>query len=330
MVPSDAINPPFDLTYLDSDWKRATLWMAFLEPKTQQDAIRYIYHGETKGVSENWIIAAKRELLEREYIIKTDQEERNSIYSANTEPIINSLLSQVNQMRRKPDNDEMQIDCTKKVLDSQWFRSFFSYTAVTSPILMSDGQVYRPFDSLYKSSPSKINLKLEIRDLTHRLFSFLWDIGYYSHNIRWLLLETHVKPKGNLWSDKDVSRKLMRSPDFDSYLTANYSEVPDIFPEVYCRAIRRSEGRWYHRSNVPIMLYHNLLTTRAGCLIPTGVSEYLRGLPYRTERGYQADAGLINKLFDREYKNHPEDYQENLCIEKYLTGIEMIQKQRYE
>lgn len=325
----DTPDTPFDLTYLNSDWKRATLWMAFLEPKTQQDAIRYIYHGQTKGVPENWIIAAKRELLEREFIIKTDQEDRNSIYSANTEPIIRSILSHVTYVRRRSENVPGQTDCIRKVLDSQCFRGFFSYGAMTSPLLMSDKQVYGPFDSLYKPSPQNKSLKLEIRNLTERLFAFLWDIGYYSHNIRWLLLATTEGRKGGMWSDEDASRDLLLHPDFDSYLAEKYSEIPDIFPEVYCRAIRKSEGRWYHQS-IPIMLYHNLLTTRAGCLIPMGVSEYLRGLPHERKRENHADAGLISKLFDTSYHDDPEQYRDFRCLNRYLTAIEATSKQREE
>ncbi|ABD40471.1 hypothetical protein Mhun_0718 [Methanospirillum hungatei JF-1] len=83
----------FNISNLDEDWKLATVYAAFISPKTPQQALKLIYHGATTGVSENWVINTRRKLIEMGYITKVDDEDSNTLYKSDMGPIANLILS---------------------------------------------------------------------------------------------------------------------------------------------------------------------------------------------------------------------------------------------
>jgi len=128
-----------------------------------------------------WIIDTMKELMDWGYLVSTDNRFRNSIMKSSIDPIINLLVATESEGISNPEIRE----AARLVLDSDWFRNFFSYSFLQDPITYRDATIYEPYRNLSKENPS--GSQLEIKNLKNRLFQLMNEIGYYSHNIRLLL-----------------------------------------------------------------------------------------------------------------------------------------------
>jgi hypothetical protein len=76
-----------------------------------------------------WIIDTMKELMDRGYLVSTDKMFRNSIMKSSIDPIINSLVATESEGISNPEIRE----AARLVLDSDWFRNFFSYSFLQGP-----------------------------------------------------------------------------------------------------------------------------------------------------------------------------------------------------
>jgi len=288
-----------DLEYLDTDWKLATVYTAFLYPKSQQDAIRLIYKS-SKRIGDktldirnpaNWIIDTREKLMERGYLIRTDNKLKNSIIKADIEPIVQSLIAAGMDGGR---DHEVQ-EGVRLVLDSDWFRNFFSDEFLNNPITYRNGTVYEPYHDIVKENPSWSHLMID--DLKNRLFQLLSEIGYYSNNMRWVLLE-EIDPDTNTFyynKNDPLLEGLLTLQRFDSVIEKYRDLIPSPFIKDYSFCI---EKKHLHHSYdfFPERLIKRLLNDYGGLLMPMTVSIFLSRCPYKSEIR-RLDFGYIYKEF---------------------------------
>ena len=181
------LDEKYSISYLDSDWKLATIYTAFLIPKSQQEAIRLIYGIRTTPGKRapvihqpvQWISDTREMLMENGLLHCKDQRLRGTQIGASIEPIVQSLIDAGAQ----DSTDPVVLDGVRIILNSSWFRNFFSFDNLHSPISYQNGKVYEPYQNLVKQNPP--GKTLEIINLQNRMFQLLSEIGYYSHNIRY-------------------------------------------------------------------------------------------------------------------------------------------------
>jgi hypothetical protein len=298
-----------DLEYLDTDWKLATVYTAFLHQKTQQNAIRLIYKRSKKRDEKildiknpaNWIINARKELMDEGYLIKTDNKLRDSVIKADIEPIIQSLIAADVIHRQGPEVQEG----VRLVLDSDWFRNFFSDGFLNNPITYRNGTIYEPYREITKQNPSWSHLK--IIDLKNRLFQLLSEIGYYSHNIRWVLYNVDEYIGGTSFSLRDdaLLKELLTSRNFDSMLKNNSNRVPPSFIKIYYSCIENTQNI---DDIYPERLFNELLNRYAGLFIPIPVSTLMEDCPYKSSVKRMTTAYFLKNFFgiwDRDKRNNP-------------------------
>ena len=230
------------IAYLDTDWKLATVYIAFMEPKTQQDAVRFIYgrrkvegrHAPVIKQPVKWITEARETLMADGFLVRTDNKLRGSIIKADISPILRSLQEAGAEDSHKPD----VMKGAKMVLDSPWFRFFFSYTAIHTPMTYADGAIYEPYQNLIKIVNEEKNMKkLEIKDLQNRMFQLLSEIGYYSHNFRDLMRsEKRSVLKNN--DKRSILPNLIHEPGFLSFLENCDEEIPILFKEALIETVK--------------------------------------------------------------------------------------------
>jgi len=245
VIPDTAVEP-VNLEFLEGDLKLATVYTAFLQPKSQQDAIRLIYKaGRGKGGKApiihhpvNWIIDARKKLMARQLLVSTDQRLRNSIIKADIGPIVRSLIG----TGAEGGFDPAIIDGVRLVLDSAWFRSFFSYELIHSPITYRNDTVYEPYRDIIKINPS--GERLEVTNLKNRLFQLLFEIGYYSHNMRWMLRYVEREQGASPSVQEDPLLDALRaSGTFDGLVETCRPHIPPRFVPIYYACLSRPRIR---------------------------------------------------------------------------------------
>jgi len=184
-------------------------------------------------------------------------------------------------------------------------------------------EIYEPFADMYKTSPSGSNIKLEIRNLSGRMFHLLYDIGYYSHNIRWETLNIIQDSYLDINEpDEDILNSLLETADFDVHVKNNQIKIPPLFLETYCQVIKKVSKEEYFGLVAP-RLFYSLLKSGTGCFMPMDVSKRLRILPLLTLSHRSIDCGIIRKLFFSAYRHKTLQTDSPDCIDRYLAGVDI-------
>ncbi|MCA1917660.1 hypothetical protein [Methanospirillum hungatei] len=307
----------FNITHLDKDWKLATVYAAYLSPKTPQQALKLIYHGATTGVSENWVINTRRKLNEMGYIIKVTDENSNTLYKSDIEPLVNLILSHQKDQFFKENGADKIIKSLYIFLNSQWFRDFFKEEYFYSPIRHSDMTVYGPYANLYIKTPSGLNQKLEITNLSQRLSHLLYDIGYYSHNIRWDTISRFREDHNIDESDMKLGEEMILLGDFELFIKHNKMNVPSNLLIQICSIIKFLAKKEYC-GKAPLQLFQKLFQSGVCCFIPTNISLMFRLMPRLPDTPEFLDFGFIRKMMhSQSYKIDPK------CITHYLSGAQL-------
>ena len=307
----------FNISNLDEDWKLATVYAAFISPKTPQQALKLIYHGATTGVSENWVINTRRKLIEMGYITKVDDEDSNTLYKSDMGPIANLILSHQKDNFFKEKGTNKIIKSLLIFLNSQWFRDFFKEEYFYSPIRHSDMTVYDPYADMYIKTPSGLNTKLEIANLSQRISHLLYDIGYYSHNLRWDMLYRFREDREIDESDIVLLEELILLGEFDLLIEHNKMNVPSNLLIQLCSIIKFLTKKEYC-GKAPLQLFQKLFQSGAGCFIPTNFSLMFRLMPRLPDTPEYLDFGFIRKMmYSQMYGIDPN------CITHYLSGAQL-------
>ena len=284
-----------NLHYLDSDWKLATVYTAFLVPKSHQDAVRLIYNLEYDKNKkapviqhpQQWVKDARDLLMERNLISITEQKLKSSILKANVDPIIQSLI----EMNRETMKDLSILEGVRLVLDSRWFRNFFTFENLHHPMTYKDGTIYEPFRNLEKIIGEDKSRKLEVRNLQNRIFQLLYEIGYYSQNIRYLA-------KRLIHNDLDITEDpifedLLNVKNYDTFLRNHEHEVPPCFIQTTL-ACMQSMGIEPPEKIYSDRLMRKIVNEYSGIFMPTQVAIALRQSPC-TRSVNTIDFGYVRK-----------------------------------
>lgn len=253
------------------------------------------------------------------YIIKIDGENKNSLYKSDIVPVANYILSHQNSKFFTQKGVETLLKSLNIFLNSQWFRSFFNEESFFSPIMYSDMTVYGPYANMYITSPSGLNQKMEIKNLSQRLSHLLYDIGYYSHNIRYDMFNTSLKRFNIHESDTELLEEITSLEDFDLILQNNKENIPSDRLILICSAIKKiTKARYYGKA--PLKLFKKLFQSGAGCFLPNDFVLMFRNLHRLADTQNFLDFGIVRKQMYN--LSHSEDLKEidPDCITHYLYG----------
>jgi hypothetical protein len=279
----------------------ATLYTLFFNPKTQSEAIKLMYgigkstftifgedhervHKSTSNININPITNARHKLLEKGFLIKMDDNLRNSIFKASSEPITNYIKNKLKLRKSRitpdPSKDYVALSI---ILDSEWFRSFFSNDFLLNPITHTTRyyfndfdedewipQVYHPYGYIIKKrmTENKMNYsKLEVYDVTN-LFSYLIeDIGAYSWGI------VPVLKKINNFSPIS-SQEIIQVGNFDNIIRKYEDTLPDdTISDFYSYCYEGNDSLEWEAPTNPRRLIEKIIIPSS--LIPQNISEIM-------------------------------------------------------
>ncbi len=296
-----------DLKYLERNLHNATVWTAFLEPKTQQEAAALIFGVEPGGPIHHNISSiskTRHNLLERNLLSKKENKLRNVKLRANITPLINSIL----RVQKKEALTEDEIKVLSIILDSDWFREIFSHKKIRHPFTYQDKEVYEPFLGLYKeihynrkdmstNQKRPPGIRLEVENLENRMFQIIYELGYYSHNFSY---DFCVLNKNNLICDGKISlfEEILTKNSFDEVIKDMKSTFPSGFFERYVHYLNKYSEIFSRK--VPLDFFNYLFSSPALCLIPEEIAISLRVLPYSSSNR-PVDMGFLRKkvLYER-------------------------------
>lgn len=146
------------------------VYFVFLNPQKQSDGIRIIYGKEPREVNQKPIIEARRRLEQLDYVeIMINKENlRDVIIKSKPKPFIeytNFRLSEMSKTTKKRDivfltREEEKV--MEKILDSSWFRNFFSI------------EILKKLQYPYSFYVFRENGKLVVADVL-RMIADIWD-----------------------------------------------------------------------------------------------------------------------------------------------------------
>ena len=180
------------LDTLENDRIRSNAYVAFFTHKTQADANRFIYGIQGNGLSPSNpgpLIDARMELSEKGYIHRMNEGLRNVPFRSSVDPIINSIRSDIERSGSYFDLDSesgrASMDALAKVLDSEWFRQFFSYHAIHNPFPgKNKGEFYSGYAGL-RLTPyefaDKTSHAVEVWYIRKLFLELVAEIGTYSY-----------------------------------------------------------------------------------------------------------------------------------------------------
>ncbi|MEI6294036.1 MAG: hypothetical protein WCP36_10150 [Methanomicrobiales archaeon] len=180
------------LDALENDRIRSNAYVAFFTQKTQADANRFIYGVQGGGLSPSNpgpLIDARMELSEKGYIHRMNEGLRNVPFRSSVGPIINSIHSDIKRSGSYFDLDsekgKVSIRALTKVLDSEWFRQFFSYHAIHNPYPgKNKGEFYSGYAGLrltpYEFADKSYNA-VEVWYIKKLFLELIAEIGTYSY-----------------------------------------------------------------------------------------------------------------------------------------------------
>ena len=292
----DSINGSHNGSHIE-----ATLYTAFYYPKTQADAVKLIYgiddsrisifgadheraHKSTSNININPITKARKKLLAEGFLIKMDNNLRNSNFKATSEPITNFIKNKLKlrKSRRSP-NPSQDFDALSIILDSKWFRSFFSNDFLLKPPTHShihfpdEGderdwrpQVYHPFEYISKEIMEENMMKypkLTVYDVTNLFTYLIEDIGAYCWGIVPVLKTLHSFTPIN-------SQEIIQVGNFDNIINKYRDTLPtEAIRDFYSYCSEEGNTLEWDAPTNPSRFIQKITVQSA--LIPLNISEIM-------------------------------------------------------
>jgi len=231
----------------------STVYIAFFQRKSQQNAIRLIYSDESSlrsfvrklSVNISPIVNAREELTKKGFLIKTDEKLRASQFQSSIKPLINSVRREISKnnsylinFKNLDTNDN--YDVLEMILNSEIFRKFFDHEILYSPFYSQNtfelSNIQIPNVNLIPSySAFKKNLqkgKYEVSDIKKLLLGLISELGIYSFYLQRLLLQfSENLPNSNFQPiDLDI---ILKSSSFDLLIENHRKNIPFNFINEY-------------------------------------------------------------------------------------------------
>jgi hypothetical protein len=181
---------------LEKNERQAAFYTAYFEPKTQVEAIKLIYGvDDTSNTNYNPITAARGKLLENKFIVNfTPNALGNPVYRSTVTPIINNIKMVEAKRRSRIEIRSDYISALERIIDSDWFRGFYSQDFLKSnwnPHTEQFYHVYRhhisKISSKTKILPDKTRVKIGVPDPVALFTDLMSDIAACSWELTRLL-----------------------------------------------------------------------------------------------------------------------------------------------
>jgi len=215
-----------NLEVLDNDVRAATVYIAFLEPKIQQDAIELIYHKRNPGKNVQWVIDKRKELERDGYLTKSDRKLRGAVFKSNIDPIIHTIQKEIERsgsfLNKEDEFTKESFTALNLILNSTWFRNFYSRKILKNPFYYSNKKIHSTYQFFNRYIAGDI---LEVVNVKHLLLNLICEIGHYSYTYHKLMsLYPNIK-----FEDQDFYpdiQELLHVGSFDEYIHKKTPFIP--------------------------------------------------------------------------------------------------------
>ncbi len=282
----------------------ATLFTAFYYPKAQSDAVKLIYgvdkstrnifgedheraHKSTSNINIAPVINARKKLINKGFLKKMDDNLRGSIFKSSSIPITNYIENKLDSRKsRKIPSPSEDYTALSIILDSNWFRSFFSNDFLLNPpthqpirhpdwIIDDENneippQVYHPYGYFTKKRMMENMIhypKIEVYNVVNLYSYLIEDIGAYSWGILPVLKKSnHFIPV--------TSKEIIKNGNFDNIIQKYRDDLPnDTIEEFYSYCVEDNNSLDWCAPVNPSRFIEKI--TIQSTLIPQSVSEIM-------------------------------------------------------
>jgi len=157
----------------------ATVYISCLEPKSTTELVNFIYKPvSVADINSNPVSKARASLERAGYLVRCDVQLRNTRFRATHRPIMDYVHAVIDRDSSLKFDDQVYA-ALEKVIDSQWFRGFFSEKFLRTP------PRYVVYNNVHIESKENDNTntdkkgKLVISDAMRLATGILADIGAF-------------------------------------------------------------------------------------------------------------------------------------------------------
>ena len=215
-----------NLEILENDVRAATVYIAFFEPKIQQDAIELIYHHRNPGRNIQWVIDKRKELERDGYLTRSDRKLRGAIFKSNIDPIIHTIEKEIERsgsfLNKEDEFTKESFSALNLILNSTWFRNFYSRKVLKNPFYYSNKKIHSTYQFLNGYIAGD---PLEVVNVKHLLLNLICEIGHYSYTYH-KLMSLYPNTK---FEDQDYYpdiQELLQVGSFDEYIHKKKPVIP--------------------------------------------------------------------------------------------------------
>ena len=188
----------------------ATVYISCLEPKTTTELVQFIYNVESAAsVNSTPVIKARASLETAHYLVREGIKLTNTKFRATPHPILEYIRTVI---RRDSswEFDDTVFAALEKVIDSQWFRGFFSGKFLRHP----------PRYVVYNNVHIKSNGKLSISDAMRLVTGILAEIGVFGSALK------QLDEYSDTFHTLDV-QTIVSEPRFDDIILQHHNAIPE-------------------------------------------------------------------------------------------------------
>jgi hypothetical protein len=189
----------------------ATVYISCLEPKTTTELVQFIYNPDSVAQINSTPVSKARASLENaHYLVRQGVMLRNTRFRATPRPIleyVRTVIARDSQLKF----DDPVFAALEKVIDSQWFRGFFSESFLRTP------PRYTAYNNVHieskesDSEDNESNGKLTISDAMRFASGVLADIGIFGIALK------QLDESGDAFHTLDV-QTIVSAPQFDDLI----------------------------------------------------------------------------------------------------------------
>ena len=188
----------------------ATVYISCLEPKTTTELVQFIYNPDSVAQINSTPVSKARASLENaHYLVRQGVMLRNTRFRATPRPIleyVRTVIARDSQLKF----DDPVFAALEKVIDSTWFRGFFSESFLRTP----------PRYVVYNNVHLESNGKISISDAMRLVTGILAEIGVFGSALK------QLDEYSDTFHTLDV-QTIVSAPDFDDLILQHQSAIPE-------------------------------------------------------------------------------------------------------
>ncbi|MCX6699306.1 MAG: hypothetical protein NTV68_05170 [Methanomicrobiales archaeon] len=240
------------LDTLEHDRARSNAYVAFFTQKSEADANRFIYGitgSRLPPSNPGLFIDARRGLYLNGYIHRINNGLKNVLFRSSVDPIINSIRSDTGRGRSYSDLDRergnISVEALATVLDSEWFRQFFSFHAIHNPYPgKNKGEFYSGYAGLrlepYEFEDKTCNT-VEVWHIKKLFLELIAEIGTYSYYLNSFLARNADVLKG--YGYRQIRpEELVAARSFDDFCAGEMTRFCRCWVDDFYRHVSADEN----------------------------------------------------------------------------------------